>query len=83
MTPACAPRKGFADVWVNPFTGETVHAGPDALCREAETSAAALCEIALRYWDGRADASVVSAVIGSDSYETGLPWEQSAQAAGA
>ena len=70
-------------MWVNPFTGETVHAGPDALCREAETSAAALCEIALRYWDGRADASVVSAVIGSDSYETGLPWEQSAQAAGA
>ena len=28
-------------------------------------------------------AAVVSAVIGSDSYETGLPWEQSAQAAGA
>lgn len=80
MTPACPPAKGFAEVWTNPFTGETVRMGPDALCREAETTAAALCEIALRVWNDRAPLDVAAAVIGSYSYETGLPcdWKEPA-----
>ena len=73
MTPACPPAGGFAEKWVDPFTGETQHAGPDALCREAEATAAALCEIALHVWNDRAPLDIAAAVIGSYSYETGQP----------
>lgn len=70
------PRKlspGLPQEWTDPFTGEEKTGGVDALLAAAEERGAGCLTALRRYWDGGLPLDDLARLLGSASYETGLP----------
>lgn len=66
------PKK-LPEQWVDPFNGETVQGGILELLEQAERRSAAYLLTAQGYWQGRVRLPRLGQLLGSFSYETGLP----------
>ncbi|MBC5581458.1 zinc dependent phospholipase C family protein [Anaerofilum sp. BX8] len=70
------PRKllpGLPQEWTDPFTDEEKTGGIDALLAAAEERGAGRLTALRRYWDGGLPLDDLARLLGSASYETGLP----------
>lgn len=70
------PRKllpGVPEDWTDPFTGEEKQGGVAALLAAAEERGAGYLAALRRYWDGGLPLDSLARLLGSASYETGLP----------
>ncbi|MEG2930335.1 MAG: zinc dependent phospholipase C family protein [Ruthenibacterium sp.] len=74
LTPCRAPADGFPETWVRPDAeGESVSAGPHALCMQAVQSGLVYLKAANDLWQNTITPAQCWRILGSKSYDTGLP----------
>ena len=84
MTPArlygteARPDGELPDRWQHPFTGEWMEDGIDELLEKATRRSAAYMMAAQGYWAGKLSLAKVMGLLGSASYLSGIPDEESA-----
>lgn len=67
------PAKGIPNQWINPYTGTLLRGGFSSLLAAAEKTGAARIRALCLYWDGALTEDELKKVLGSASYDTGLP----------